>query len=87
MSKLSPVTTESIFSGDAWANAELFELRFPDGRIVKLYGNGRTEGLPSGTIILNKIPRVRHALQIPPTLSDRARGNLPLRMNSEAVPR
>lgn len=60
---------------DELAAAELFRLHFPDGRVVKLYGNGQTKGLPSGTVVVNKIPFLRHAAQTPPIPADQARGN------------
>ena len=31
----------------------LFELHGPDGQLWKLWANGRTEGFPCGTILVN----------------------------------
>lgn len=33
-----------------------FEVRGPDGRVWKIYADGRTEGFPDGSVIFNRLP-------------------------------
>lgn len=42
-----------------------YELRWPDGQLIRLYANGTTEGLPPGTIVINRVPRLMYALRPP----------------------
>jgi hypothetical protein len=40
----------------------LFEIIYADGRRVKLYADGKTEGLESDTIVINRAPAVFDAI-------------------------
>ena len=41
----------------------LFELHAPDGRVGKIYANGKTEGFPHGTILVNHYIPLANALR------------------------
>lgn len=40
-----------------------FELRYPDGHWVRMYKNGRVDGVPKGTIIINWVPHLLNYAQ------------------------
>lgn len=52
----------------------LFELRFPDGKVARLYSDGAHEGLPDGTLQVNYANAVLDALVATavPSAEDRA---------------
>ena len=41
----------------------LFKLRMPESDWITVYVNGRTDGAPSGTAIINRAPLILHSLQ------------------------
>jgi len=43
-------------------SALLFELRGPGGEVWKLWADGRAEGFPPGTVLMNKAAPILHAL-------------------------
>lgn len=40
-----------------------FELHRPDGSAIKIWANGRVDGVPAGTTIINRIGRIVTAAQ------------------------
>jgi hypothetical protein len=50
--------------GDAMQSDELlFEMHGPDGRVWRVYMDGRTEGFPTGTVVENRALPLLNALQ------------------------
>lgn len=63
-----------------------FELRFPDGNWVRLYLNGRSEGLPEGTVMVNWAVQHLYYLQSQPGCECLGLDSLMLSMMSEELP-
>lgn len=40
-----------------------FELRYPNGDIVRLHSDGTTEGIPPGTVVINRVFHLMCALR------------------------
>ena len=70
---------------DETLSAELLELRFADGRVVKFTGSGHEGNLPPGTIYINRFPTFIHSLQIQQGHLGSVVDNRPHHTNPEAV--
>jgi hypothetical protein len=53
----------------------VFEMRYPDGKVVRIYSNGLVEGVPEGTVVINRLLFLMCSVLQPLISSDPARGN------------
>ena len=64
----------------------LFELHGPDGHVWRLYENGRADGFPAGTIIVNKakplLDSLRGCTQSPVSLLYQAQQEAQIKLTS-----
>lgn len=62
-----------------------FELCFPGGNWVRVYANGKVDGVPDGTVIINWIPSLLGSLQAENIRLSAALDNPQPRSDPEAV--